>query len=316
MAQNLEGKKRNSKSRLSSSFRLGAISITFLIIGYQVALFVHSAAVESIVATHDRPDTVWVESRSLSSSKGEVVRQAHQPERSLSQPERSLSSSKGQSRRSERPPHVDEVLQKAAPKKAPETFRFNPNTVSIEDLMRLGFSRKQAESIDNYRAKGGQYRRKTDFAKSFVVSEEMYDRLKDHIDIPLLDINAADSAAFDALPGIGPYFASKMVSYRQSLSGYSRKEQLMEIWNFDKARFDALQDLITVGPCDSLRFWGMSIDELKKHPYVRTYNVARSIVFFREHNPRSNWTFANLASAGILPDSTALKLSLCRIKTP
>ena len=56
-----EGKKNQSKSKgLSASFITGAIALVFLIIGYQVALFVHKAAALRIVANQDHPDTVYV----------------------------------------------------------------------------------------------------------------------------------------------------------------------------------------------------------------------------------------------------------------
>lgn len=309
----LRHKEQKNSSRTKSSLRLGAVSFVFLIVGYQVALFVHSAAVESIIATHDRPDTVYVCAPADVSGDNETV---HHESGGDGGSGGKRTCQEKVSGRSQRDPRVEQVISKASVPPPAEAFRFNPNTASVQDLIRLGFSRKQAESIENYRAKGGFYRRKSDFAKSFVVSEQMYERLKDYIDIPLLDINAADSAAFDSLPGIGPYFAAKMVSYRSSLGGYSFKEQLMEIWNLDKTRFNALQDLISVGPCDSLDFWSMSVDELKAHPYIRNHASARSIVFFREHNPRTSWSIDALRDAGILPDSTALKLSRCRIRQP
>ena len=74
-----------------------------------------------------------------------------------------------------------------------------------------------------YRNKGGKFRRKSDFARSFVVSDSIYKRLEPYIDIPLIDLNLADSAAFDSLPGIGGWFASKMLAYRKELGGYSYK---------------------------------------------------------------------------------------------
>jgi DNA uptake protein ComE-like DNA-binding protein len=49
-----------------------------------------------------------------------------------------------------------------------------------------------------------------------------------------VDLNLADSAAFDALPGIGGWFASKMIEHRKALGGYSYKEQLMDIYRFDQ----------------------------------------------------------------------------------
>ena len=122
-----------------------------------------------------------------------------------------------------------QAVRKNTPYRRVESFRFDPNTVSTDDLCRLGFTRKQAESIDNYRKKGGRFHRSSDFSKSFVVSDSIFRRLEPFIDIPLLDLNVADSAALDALPGIGGWFAMKIIEHRKALGGYSYKEQLMDI---------------------------------------------------------------------------------------
>ena len=57
-----EGKRQSSPK---SSFTVGAIALVFLVIGYQVALVVHTAAVSRVVADRDRPDTVYVVDRAL-----------------------------------------------------------------------------------------------------------------------------------------------------------------------------------------------------------------------------------------------------------
>lgn len=197
-----------------------------------------------------------------------------------------------------------------------ESFRFNPNTVSVADLQRLGFSEKQAQSIDNYRQKGGKFRRKEDFAKSYVVADSVYKRLEPFIDIPRLDINKADSSAFDSLPGIGPYFAAKMVSYRDELGGYSYPEQLMDIYHFDREKYDGLSDLIRCSPPEPYPLWSLPEAELRKHPYIRSRQAARAIVLFRDNTPPEGCTVHALASAGILPPDQAEKLARCRIAEP
>ena len=61
-----EGKKKSKKADgLSASFTTGAIALVFLILGYQVALFVHKAAVTRMAANRDHPDTVYVIDRAL-----------------------------------------------------------------------------------------------------------------------------------------------------------------------------------------------------------------------------------------------------------
>ena len=56
-------------------------------------------------------------------------------------------------RNSEHSPQAEQIRRNYTPRKY-ESFRFDPNTVSVDDLMRLGFTQKQAQSIDNYRQKG------------------------------------------------------------------------------------------------------------------------------------------------------------------
>jgi DNA uptake protein ComE-like DNA-binding protein len=208
-------------------------------------------------------------------------------------------------------------IREKLPRKHVESFIFNPNTVSVEDLCRLGFTYKQAMAIDNYRKKGGRFRRKEDFARSFVVSDSVYKRLQHYVEIPLVDLNLADSAAFDALPGIGGWFASRMLEYRNQLGGYSYKEQLMDIWKFDKEKYDALSDLIVVSP-EHVRpypLWHLPADSLRLHPYIGDY-AAKGIVLYRDNNPRSLWSVDSLASAGVLRAEDAARLRRCAIAIP
>lgn len=62
-------------------------------------------------------------------------------------------------------------------------FRFDPNTLSRDSFMLLGFSPKQTQVILNYREKGGRFRRREDFRKMYVVSAEKYALLEKWIDV-------------------------------------------------------------------------------------------------------------------------------------
>lgn len=317
---------KENKRGLSASFKVGAIALAFLIVGYQSSLFIHKAAMLQIAANRDHPDTVFVadealverivgrggsggKSRSGSGDYAEGVTDSKSGSRGKGGSESVVIGRSGS--------HSDLARKAydASPSRRVETFRFNPNTATLEDFQRLGFTERQAQSIINYREKGGLFRRKSDFAKSYVVADSVFERLEPFIDIPLLDINAADSAAFDALPGIGPYFAAKMVSHRAELGGYSYPEQLMDIYRFDQEKFDALSDLIMVGPSDSLALWSLDEKALAKHPYIDK-RAAHGIVLFRNNNSRSSLTVDALIAAGILSPADGAKLSRCRIAKP
>ena len=333
----------NSKrGRPSASFVVGSIALVFLIIGYQAALFITKTSVARIVANHDHPDTVYVFVDSVSArvvagqplEPGRVHSRCAAAEYGLSstaapaRAERSLSEVEGRSEAVEPPElavdgrsaasgygNAARAIWRARAPRRYESFKFDPNTVSVNDLMRLGFSENQARAIDNYRKKGGRFRRKSDFAKSYVVEDSVYHRLEKYIDIPKIDINHADSAAFETLPGIGKFFASKMVSYRKELRGYSYPEQLMDIWHFDQEKYDGLKDLITVGPSEPYPLWTLPESELAKHPYIGK-RAARGIIIFRDNTPKEEWTVEKIQKAGILDPGLDEKFSRCRIALP
>ena len=315
----MKEKKTEDHPVLFTSFRAGIIALVFLVMGFQLALFVYKAAELRILANRDRPDTVYVCPGPAVSSPSPVSSPSF-----VSIPSGSFASSASgasvpsarTTRRNAVHAPLAERIREEKPRRQVESFRFDPNTVSVEDLQRLGFSPKQAASIDNYRSKGGRFRRKEDFAKSYVVADSVYRRLEAYIDIPLLDINRADSAAFDALPGIGGYFAAKMVAYRRQLGGYSCKEQLMEIYHFDRERFDGLKELICVGEAPAFRLWTLPADSLRLHPHIRSWQTARAIVLYRENNAKEALTLAGLREAGILSEEQAEGLGRCRIEPP
>ena len=282
----------------AATFKVGAIALAFLILGYQAALFTTRAARLKLEANRDCPDTVYIYAPA-------------EPVGRTPAPADSAGALPEMVRRNA--PHSDYVEKYRRATRRVENFRFDPTTVSVEDLIRLGFSEKQAQAIDNYRSKGGRFRRKSDFAKSFVVADSVYQRLERYIDIPRLDLNRADSTALDALPGIGPYFAARIVSYRDELGGYSYPEQLMDIYRFDQEKYNALSDLVYCSSPEPYPLWSLSAEELLKHPYISSRQEARAIVLFRENTPPEGCTVEALAAAGILPADRAAKLARCLI---
>lgn len=296
MENDKEGKK------VPSSFAVGVVALVFLAVGYQTAIFIHRAATVRIAADRDTPDTVFVYEQLPESPPSDKGSSLHG---NVAAKSRRYVNKAGH--------HTDVAVsvRKNTARRSYECFEFDPNTATAEDFVRMGFSLRQAESICNYRLKGGRFWRKEDFAKSFVVADSVYRRLEPFIRIPKLDINRADSASFDALPGIGPWFAAKMVSYRNELKGYSYVEQLMDIYRFDEARFNAVKDFITISLPREYPLWTLPEDSLRLHPYIRS--SAHGIVLFRENNPHSDYTLSALANAGVLNPEMAEKLSRCRI---
>ncbi len=65
-----------------------------------------------------------------------------------------------------------------------EVFPFDPNTATKEDFERLGLASRTAQTILNYRQKGGHFYKKEDLKRIYTIREEDYRRLEAFIQIP------------------------------------------------------------------------------------------------------------------------------------
>ncbi len=192
----------------------------------------------------------------------------------------------------------------------PERFDFDPNTADSTALLRLGLQPWQVQAIYKYRAHGGVYRTPTDFAHVYGLTVKQYRELEPYIHISddyrpaadiiaaktqetlpdtahrqykigdneRVDVNTADTALLQRVPGIGPYYARQIVYRRQQLGGYADVSQMREIEGFPEASlhyFTASAEHVT-----RLNVNKLTLAELRRHPYINFYQ-ARAIADYR-----------------------------------
>ena len=278
------------RKKLSESAASGMVALVFLILGFQLALFVtkvvqRPAKAEVVVMEAGFSDTVDAKE----GSPNMKVKMSGKPVSGRS--ERTKPSAPAGGRRI-------------------ESFRFDPNTVSEKDLVRLGLSPKQAASIGNYRSKGGRFRKKEDFARMYVVSDTLYARLEPYIDIPKLELNSADSAALVRLKGIGPFYARRILSYRERLGGFCDIGQMMEVEGLDSARFSGFCDAISVDTARIVKIdiWRDSVALLARHPYIGEKG-ARRIERFRNVYDSTLRSIDNLLKEHVIAPEQLSRLS-------
>ena len=292
--------------KASAAAASGAVALIFMILGFQAAIFTGNvfkfrqaakaeAAMDDSISdaiANDGPPGA-TEPKGSPGEKGSAVRKALE---ASSQRERDYSDSRT-------------VIAERTARKSAETFEFDPNIVTLEELTRLGFSERQAQVILNYRDKGGRFRSEQDFAKMYVVDSATFARLEPYIRIPKLDLNAADSEALLGLKGIGPYYASKILDYRRRLGGsFTSLDQLLEIDGFDRQRLDGFRsDVELRKPPKAFNIWEATQAQLEAHPYIGTY-AAKGIIRFKRTVDTLSWTLSNLVEAGILSPEKAAKL--------
>ena len=62
-----------------------------------------------------------------------------------------------------------------------------------------------------------------------------------------VDLNTAEQADLETLPGIGPELASRIIAYRQTIGAFVSKEQIMDVEGIGEKRYADMEQLITVG---------------------------------------------------------------------
>jgi len=287
------------KMKLSKREASGAVSLVILILFVQTVIFiVQPQAVKEQIAVKEHTTVIMD---------------------SLITKERGIGSNSGASR--------EKIVAK---------FKFDPNSVALEELVELGLTQKQAAVIIKYREKGGVFKTKEDLKKIYVLPNGFYDQVKDSIFIGSLknienskanenskrdheklmigksnstrknnysvnqkvlsiELNEADSVTLLNLPGIGPYYANKIIEYRNKAGGFICAEQLMDIKGIDSSRFalfshNVFADTLKIAKKDLNK---ATMNELSSNPYVGLY-LARSIIRFREIAGKESITLAIL----------------------
>ncbi len=212
-----------------------------------------------------------------------------------------------------------------------ELFEFDPNNLSDENWKKLGLSNKQILTIRNYENKGGKFKVKEDFKKMYCISAKQYAQLEDYIKIKtvikeqtdvqlnksvftnkgvvsILELNSADSIQLVKLKGIGGYFANKIIKYRNLLGGFFEKEQLMEVWNFDREKYNEVQEYVTIdaSKVKKININSCTIQELK-HPYLK-WNQINAIVNYREKHGKYK-TVDEIKRTDLVDDETLRKIA-------
>ncbi len=62
-----------------------------------------------------------------------------------------------------------------------------------------------------------------------------------------VDINTADAAALEALPGIGPVLAAAIVEHRQRAGPFATVDELVEVAGIGPVKLEQFRSLVTVG---------------------------------------------------------------------
>jgi len=204
-------------------------------------------------------------------------------------------------------------------KLAEQLFPFDPNTADSTTLLRLGLKPWQVRNIYKYRAHGGRYYKKEDFARLYGLTLSQYRQLEPYIRIvqePMaadvigrgdnvsrqgdnpqrsasrykyeriqklttadakVDVNVADTTLLKRIPGIGSYFARRIVELRGQRKHFAYIEELLAIRNFPESAL-AYMTINVASPL--LHVNTMTMQEMRSNPLL-TYEQCSDILRLR-----------------------------------
>ncbi len=221
-----------------------------------------------------------------------------------------------------------------------ELFSFDPNNVTKADLKKLGFRDFVAQRIVNYRNAGGSFSQKEDLLKIYGIDTAHLSELQPYIDIKIqppspatgpesgervvasvprgeiseektekIDLNLATNEALQSIRGIGPYYASQIIKYRDALGGFISMDQLKEIYRIRPETIEVLRrnTVLTGENHHSINVNADSIKFLSRHPYIN-WNQAKAIFKYRkQHGDYQHIT--DIRRIKIISDSLYQKIS-------
>jgi competence protein ComEA len=201
-----------------------------------------------------------------------------------------------------KPLHEDSRIHEEAPEEIFNMHTFDPNTVQKQELLKMGVNKRLALTLISYREKGGTFKRKEDLLRLYGMDSTTFSQLKPYINIYcsdsrilkknipqiiLIEINTADSANWESLPGIGPKLAGRIIKFRKTLGGFYTISQLKEVYGISDSLFNIIYNRVTVDTTILKKIDLNSISEadLKVHPYLNKYQAAAIIKYrsFKKH---------------------------------
>lgn len=93
-----------------------------------------------------------------------------------------------------------------------------------------------------------------------------------------IEINGADTTLLMKIPGIGSYYASRIVRYRERLGGFASAQQLEEIDGLPESAIAYIK--IDNQQIRKMNLNKLTLNQLKKHPYLNFYQ-AKEICDYR-----------------------------------
>ena len=194
---------------------------------------------------------------------------------------------------------------------------FNPNQASQDELETVGVPSWLARRLINYRATGARFNKPNDLMKLYGFPDSLYNQLEDYVvivplpnakpkivakknneqesikaikkeivELPIFDLNTADTSIFQTIKGIGSKLSNRIVIYRNALGGFVSKNQLYQVYGLDSTVIDKIVNASHIDEefeATKINVNKASKEQLASHPYIN-WTQAKLIIAFRNQH--------------------------------
>ena len=196
---------------------------------------------------------------------------------------------------------------------------FDPNTVSLDELLKMGLNKRSASIWVKYTSKGGHFKKVEDVLKIYGLPEDWFAQAKSYIQIQAkpdleagtpekasyssfegkkfskkgaqpcvpIDVNTADTAAWQSLRGIGKVLANRIIKFREKLGGFYLVDQVKETFGLADSVYQKIRPCLQLNTptLKPLLINQASFNELAGHPYLG-FKAAKAIMNWKDqHGP-------------------------------
>lgn len=199
--------------------------------------------------------------------------------------------------------HLDSLKEIKALNSKPKIYPFNPNYITDYKGYLLGMTIEEIDRLLLYRKSGNFVNSNQEFQKITQVSDSLLESISPYFKFPdwvskattkkklagnqifkIQDLNEASINDLLKINGIGQKLASRIIAYRELVSGFTFDDQLYEVYYLRKEQANLILKrfrVMTKPEIKKININDASFKEVLHTPYIN-YNLTKKIFNYRD----------------------------------
>ena len=196
----------------------------------------------------------------------------------------------------------DSLLQQSTKKDT--IYPFNPNRLSAWHAYLLDLPKSLVDTIQSRIAQERYFKTAQEFKEFAGIADQKWQEIMPLLRFPKWQneqekrskrrkkqLNAATAKDLQAVYGIGPVLAARILSSRQELNGFLVRDQLQDIWGIDTPTLTNLWESFSLDsvPNHSIDINTATVSELAENSYISPSLASRIVAYCTFHEEKISW---------------------------